>query len=105
MTKGVALQVDCLLPSRVLTTSCMQANEFIALEGPVERRGNRLVLRVPLEAGGETLRLVTKATSYEENGKLIVVLPEWLAERMELNEGSEVHVDNRGGKLNISRLQ
>lgn len=82
----------------------MQLDEFVALEGPVERRGDRLVLRVPLEAGGEKLKVVAKATSYEEEGRLVVILPEWLAERMQLDEGSAVHVDNRWGKLNISRL-
>lgn len=83
----------------------MQSNDYVALEGPVERRGSQLVLRVPLGAGGDRLRLVAKATSYEEEGNLIVVLPEWLATRMRLHEGAAVHVDNRWGKLNIARLQ
>ena len=64
-----------------------------------------MVLRVPLEAGGERLKLVAKATSYEEDGRLVVVLPEWLSERMQLDEGSAVHLDNRFGRLNIARLQ
>ena len=83
----------------------MQTNDFVAIEGPVERRGDRLVLRVPLDAGGEKLKLVAQATSFEEDGRLVVELPEWLAQRMQLGEGSAVHVDNRFGKLNISRLQ
>ena len=87
------------------TTLRMHSNDFVAVEGPVERRGDRLVLRVPLDAGGEALRLAAKAISYEEDGRLVVVLPEWLAGRMKLGEGSEVHVDNRFGKLNIARLQ
>ncbi len=82
----------------------MQTEDFVAVEGPVERRGDRLVLRVPLDAGGEGLRVAAKAISYEEEGRLVVVLPEWLARRMQLGEGSEVHVDNRFGKLNIARL-
>ncbi len=83
----------------------MQTNDYLALEGPVERRGNRLVLRVPLGEGGERLKLVTRKTSYEEEGNLVVVLPEWLATRMRLHEGAAVHVDDRWGRLNISRLQ
>ena len=82
----------------------MVENEFVALEGPVERRGDRLVLRVPLAEGGERLKAAARETAYEEDGSLVVVLPEWLAERMRLHEGSAVHVDNRWGKLNISRL-
>ena len=82
----------------------MLANDYVSLEGPVERRGDRLVLRVPLGAGGERLRLVARATSFVEDGRLVVVLPEWLATRMRLEEGSAVHVDDRWGRLNISRL-
>ena len=82
----------------------MLVNDYLSLEGPVERRGDRLVLRVPLNAGGERLRLVAHATSYVEDGRLVVVLPDWLARRMQLEEGSAVHVDDRWGRLNISRL-
>lgn len=82
----------------------MRTNDYVALEGPVERRGGRLVLRVPLSAGGERLRQVATAASYVEDGRLVVVLPEWLLERMALEEGSAVHVDDRWGRLNISRL-
>ena len=83
----------------------MEADEFVAVEGPVERLGDQLVLRVPLDEGGEMLRLVANANSYVEDGRLVVPLPEWLAVRMRLGEGSTVHVDNRFGKLNIARLQ
>ena len=83
----------------------MAENDYVAVQGPVERRGNRLVFRVPLEEGGERLRLVATATSYVEDGNLVVVLPEWLAGRMRLDEGSPVYVDDRWGKLNIARLQ
>lgn len=82
----------------------MLAEDFVAAEGPVERRGDRLVLRVPLEAGGEKLRPLARAISYVEEGRLVVLLPEWLAERMQLEEGSAVHIDNRWGRLNIARL-
>ena len=83
----------------------MRTNEFVALEGPVERRGEQLVLRVPMKAGGERLQLVARTTSYEEDGRLVVVLPEWLSKRLKLEEGTAVHVDDRGGRLNIARLQ
>ncbi len=82
----------------------MHLNDYVSLEGPVERRGDRLVLRVPMNAGGDRLRLVANATSFEEDGRLVVFLPEWLAKRMQLDEGSAVHVDDRWGRLNIARL-
>ena len=81
----------------------MQEN-YVSLQGPVERRENRLVLRIPMDAGGDKLQLVAKATSFVEDGKLVVLLPEWLAQRMHLGEGSEVNIDDRWGKLNIARL-
>ena len=91
--------------AQVPTTSPMIQDAFLSLQGPVERRGDRLVFRVPLDAGGEQLRSVAPAASFEEDGDLVVVLPEWLAREMRLHEGSSVHVDDRWGKLNISRLQ
>ncbi len=79
--------------------------EYLALEGIVERREGQLVLRVPLDVGGHKLRSVARAISFVEDGKLVVLIPDWLAEKMHLREGSEVHVDDRWGKLNIARLQ
>ncbi len=79
-------------------------SEYLSLEGPVERREGQLVLRVPLDAGGRKLQSVARTISFVENGNLVVLIPEWLAERMRLDEGSEVHVDDRWGKLNIARL-
>lgn len=79
-------------------------SEYLSLEGPVERREGQLVLRVPLDIGGRKLQSVARTISFVEDGKLVVIIPEWLAERMELAEGSEVHLDDRWGKLNIARL-
>lgn len=89
---------------RLPTTLRMDRDGYVSLEGPVERRGDSLVLCVPLSAGGEQLRHVASSTSYEEDGNLVVVLPNWLAERIKLDEGASVHVDDRWGKLNIARL-
>ena len=77
---------------------------YLSLQGPVERRENRLVLRIPLNAGGDKLQLIAKAASFVEDGNLVVLLPEWLAQRMKIDEGSEVYIDDRWGKLNIARV-
>lgn len=82
----------------------MIRDQYVALQGPVERRGDRLVFRVPLEAGGEQLKQAAKDTAFEEDGDLVVVFPEWLAVRMHLREGATVHLDDRWGKLNIACL-
>ena len=77
---------------------------YISLQGPVERRENRLVLRIPMDAGGDKLQVAARTTSIVEDGMLVVLLPEWLAQRMHLQEGTEVNIDDRWGKLNIARL-
>ena len=82
----------------------MIRDQYISLQGPVERRGKQFVLRVPLAAGGDRLQRVASSASYVEEGHLVVVLPDWLAERMQLAEGAPIHVDDRWGKLNVARL-
>ena len=81
----------------------MQTN-YNSVQGPVERRDDRLILRIPLEAGGDKLQLVAQANAFVEGPDLIVMLPEWLAQRMQLGEGTEVYLDDRWGKLNIARV-
>ena len=78
--------------------------DYVSLEGPVERRNDQLVLRIPLDAGGSRLHAVARTISFVENDNLVVLLPAWLAEQMQLNEGSAVHVDDRWGKLNVARV-
>ncbi len=78
---------------------------YLSLQCPVERHRNQLVLRIPLNVGGDQLRRVAPSLSFVEENDLVVPLPEWLAARMHLGEGSAVHVDDRWGKLNIARLQ
>ncbi|MGI4829661.1 MAG: hypothetical protein ACRYFU_15915 [Janthinobacterium lividum] len=77
---------------------------YNSVQAPVERREDRLVLRIPMDAGGDKLQLVARASSFVEGDDLVVLLPEWLAHRMQLGEGSEVHLDDRWGKLNIARV-
>ena len=81
----------------------MQTN-YNSVQGPVERRDNRLILRIPLDAGGDKLQVVARANSFVEGDSLVVLLPDWLAQRMGIGEGSEVYLDDRWGKLNIARV-
>jgi hypothetical protein len=74
----------------------------ISLRGPIELEGNRLVLRIPLDAGGEQLHLVSAAISEIDGDDLVIPIPEWLAEKIRVAEGTEVYVDDRGGKFNIT---
>ena len=77
---------------------------YVSIQAPVESREGRLVLRIPMDAGGAKFQLVAQASSFVEGDDLVVLLPEWLAHRMQLGEGTEVHLDDRWGKLNIARV-
>ncbi len=79
-------------------------SDYLSLEGPVERLNGQLILRIPLEAGGQRLRQTLCPQSPIEGTDLIVALPDWLASRFRLVEGSAVHLDDRWGRLNITRV-
>jgi hypothetical protein len=78
-------------------------DEIISLHGPIEREGSRLVIRIPLDQGGGDLHLVCEQISEIDGDDLVVPIPEWLAEKIQVGEGTIVHVDNRGGKFNITK--
>ncbi|MGH9791229.1 MAG: hypothetical protein ACRD5W_08475 [Candidatus Acidiferrales bacterium] len=75
--------------------------EFVSLQGPVEKIDGKLVLRIPLDAGGGELIECSKGISEVEGDTLKVVIPEWLAEKLGIYEGALVAIDNRGGKFNL----
>jgi hypothetical protein len=79
------------------------SDDIISLRGPIEREGSRLVLRIPLDEGGGDLHLVCEQISEIDGDDLVVPIPEWLAEKIQVGEGTIVHVDNRGGKFNITK--
>ena len=77
----------------------------ISIEGPVERVGDELMLRIPLSAGGATLAPIARGIGQVEGDNLCIVIKPWLAEKLRLAEGSLVVVDNRGGSLTITRSE
>jgi hypothetical protein len=77
--------------------------EPIFLSGPIEREAERLVLRIPLDAGGAQLRIVCEAISEIDGDDLVVPIPDWLAEKIQVGEGTMVTVDDRWGKFNITK--
>jgi hypothetical protein len=79
----------------------MNDDEVTSLEGPVEKIAGKLVLRIPLEAGGRELMECSRGISEIEGEFLRITIPDWLAGMLRIDEGSRVHVDNRGGKCNI----
>jgi hypothetical protein len=74
----------------------------MSLEGPVEKIDGALVLRIPLEAGGDQLIECSRGISELKDGFLVVEIKEWLAGMLRIEEGDRVSVSNAGGKFNIT---
>jgi hypothetical protein len=77
--------------------------DFVSLEGPLENIDGKLVLRIPLEAGGNKLALFARGIGEIENDYLKVIIQPWLAEKLRVSADSLVIVDNKNGKFNITR--
>ena len=78
--------------------------DFIWLRGPIDRENGKLVMRIPLEAGGEQLAIVAKGISEIDGDDLLITIPHWLAQKIGVSERSEVYVDDRWGKFNITKV-
>jgi hypothetical protein len=79
-------------------------DDIISLQGPVEKIEGKLVLRIPLEAGGSELIECSRGISEVEKDYLKIAIPEWLAGMLRIDEGSLVSVDNRNGRCNINPI-
>jgi len=79
----------------------MNEEGIVSVQGPVEKIEGKLVLRIPLEAGGSELIGCSRGISQTEKDYLKITIPEWLAGRLRIGAGSLVSVDNRNGKCNI----
>ena len=78
--------------------------EVTSLEGFVLKRNGELALWIPLEQGGEELVECSRGIAEVENGFLKIVIPEWLAGVLRIEEGDLVNVNNSNGKFNISSV-
>jgi len=74
---------------------------FTSLQGPVEKTDGKLVLYIPLSAGGNQFIECSKGIFEVEGEFLKIVIPEWLAGMLRIEDGSLVKVDNKDGKFNI----
>jgi AbrB family looped-hinge helix DNA binding protein len=75
--------------------------KVISLDGPVEKIGNNLMLRIPLEIGGLELLEYTRKIGKVEGDDLVIIIPEYLAEKLNISEGSMVNVNTENGKFTI----
>ena len=78
-------------------------SDVVSLEGPLELVDGQLMLRIPLDAGGEQLAPLARGIGRVEGDCLIVIVQPWLAAQLRIGEGSLVFVDNKNGKFTITR--
>ena len=72
-----------------------------SLQGPVENVDGKLVLRIPLAAGGSELIESSRGIGEVDGECLKVTIPDWLAEKLGIRAGGQVSVNNFNGKFNI----
>jgi hypothetical protein len=72
-----------------------------SLKGPLESFDGKLMLRIPLAAGGQALVASSRGIGVVDGDFLTVVIPPWLSAKLGVSDGSIVTVDNRNGKFNI----
>jgi hypothetical protein len=94
-----AVRVNGLVSSAIITAIAM--DNVTSLQGTVEKVEGKLVLLIPLNVGGDQFIACSKSISELQGEYLKVVIPEWLAGMLRIEEGSLVTVDNENGKLNI----
>jgi len=82
----------------------MSDDDVISLQGPVEKLDGKLVLRIPLDAGGNEFIQCSRGISEIEGDFLKITIPEWLSGVLRIEAGSLVSVDNRDGKCDIQPI-
>ena len=73
------------------------------IEGSVETVGEHLVLRIPLDAGGDRLVDCAKGIGHIEGDSLEIPIQPWLADKLGLIAGSRVVVGRKGRKFVLWR--
>ena len=71
------------------------------LEGPVLKIEGKLTLIIPLSVGGSDLVECSRGISEVQGDFLKIVIPEWLAGLLRIDEGDIVRVSNTDGKFEI----
>lgn len=79
--------------------------EITQLEGSVLKRDGKLMLLIPLDAGGADFVECSRGISELENGYLKIVIEEWLAGVLRVEEGDRVVISNANGKFGIWATQ
>ena len=78
-----------------------ELGKVTSLEGPVIKKDGQLMLLIPLSEGGEELVACSRGISEVVDGCLKIVIQEWLAGILRIEEGDMVCVHNTDGKFHI----
>ena len=65
-------------------------DEVTSLVGPVEKIDGKLILLIPLAAGGDKFIECSRGISETEGEYLKIVIPDWLARTLGIKEGNSV---------------
>ena len=74
----------------------------MSLEGPVLKVKDELMLLIPLADGGSQLVECSRGISEVQGEFLKIVIPEWLAGMLRIEEGDLICVHNTGGQFHIN---
>ena len=77
-------------------------SEIIYVEGPVEYIDGKLILRIPLEVGGDKLIDCAQGIGEIWGEELFVTIPDYVADEVGIQEGDLVQVDNRDNEFHIT---
>jgi hypothetical protein len=75
--------------------------DVMSLEGPVLKINGELVLIIPLSAGADEVVEYSRGISELQEEFLKIVIPEWLAGMLRIEEGDLVCVNNTDRKFHI----
>jgi hypothetical protein len=75
--------------------------KITSLTGPVENIADRLVLRIPLAAGGSEFVACSRGVGTVKGDFLEVFIADAVANALGISASSMVTVDNKNGKFNI----
>jgi hypothetical protein len=76
--------------------------KVMSLEGPVLKVDGELVLMIPISEGGDELVECSRGISEVQGKYLKIVIQEWLAGMLRIEEGDLVCVHNTDGKFHIN---
>ena len=78
-----------------------ELENFVCLRQRVQRVHGSLALLIPLAGVGGVFLECTRGIAAVQGEFLKVIIPDWLATKLRIKEGSHVMVDNREGKFHI----